>query len=286
MARWRAHLAQADVMFDFDWMDPAAIPANAPRVRWIQATSSGIGEFLDRTGLRRSEITFTTAAGVHSVPLAEFVVLGLLYFAKGVPDLRAWQAEHRWQRYATGQLAGKRVLLIGLGRVGRQIARTLDALGVEVWGMARSTPSESLVGVRRIVARNSLDQALADIDALILACPYTAETHHLIGIRQLDAMPARSILVNIARGAVVQEDALIEALREGRLAGAFLDVFEHEPLPAGSPLWDMPNVLVSPHSASTVRSENSLIVDLFLENLRRYLEGLPLVNRFEPERGY
>jgi phosphoglycerate dehydrogenase-like enzyme len=284
-ARWLDLLGRAEVLFDFDWRAPAELPRTAPGLRWVQATSSGIGEYLRRLELDRTSIVFTNCAGVHAVPLAEWVVLGLLYLAKEVPRLRAEQAACHWQRYTARRLAGSRVLLVGLGGVGRHVARTLADLGVAVWGVRRSegAPPE---GVTRLVARGDLRDALGHVDALVLACPYTAETHHLIGAAELAALPSGAFVVNISRGQVVDEPALIEALRSGHLGGAVLDVFEEEPLPSDSPLWGMANVLVSPHSASTVGSENELIVELFVDNLGRYLAGHPLRNVYDRDRGY
>ena len=138
----------------------------------------------------------------------------------------------------------------------------------------------------RLVKRHELLELLPTIDALILSSPHTRETHHLVGREELAAMPRSAMLVNVSRGAVVDEAELTAALREGRIAGAALDVFEHEPLPTDSPLWDMPNVLISPHSASTVAAENHRIVDLFIDNLGRYLAGRPLRNVFVASRGY
>lgn len=283
--RWHELLAAADVLFDFDWADPAEMPRNCPRLRWVQATSAGIGEFLLRTGLAQSDFMFTTAAGVHAVPLAEFVVMGLLYLVKNVPWLRQQQARHAWERHTTDLLAGRRLLVIGLGNVGRQIARMCGSLGVEVSGVdpAFGEPPE---GVARLVDSGDLSSALCHTDALVLACPYTKETHHLIGFPELAAIRSGALLVNVSRGAVIDELALIEALGRGRLGGAVLDVFDHEPLPADSPLWDMPHVLISPHSASTVSGENKHIVDLFVDNLGRYLQGLPLRNVFVTDTGY
>jgi phosphoglycerate dehydrogenase-like enzyme len=286
LARWEAYLAEADVLFDFDWLDPERLPENAPRVGWVQATSSGIGEFVARTGLDRWSATLTTAGGTHAVPLAEFVVLGLLYLTKDVPELRRRQHAHHWERYTARQLAGRRALVIGLGHVGRKIAETLAALGLEVWGMRRESSALLPAGVARGLSRQQLPEALGAVDALVLACPYTPETHHLIGRAELARLQPGALLVNVARGAVVDEPALIDALREGRLGGAVLDVFEQEPLPVGNPLWDLPNVLVSPHSASTVEAENEMIVDLFIDNLRRYLARRPLRNVFDHARQY
>ena len=282
---WRAHLAEADVLFDFDWYEPVAMPVNAPRLGWVQATSSGIGEYLISTGLADSGITFTTAAGTHAIPLAEHVALGLLYHAKRASDLRAWQVAHRWERFTTNQLAGSRMLLVGLGNVGRQVARTCAGLGVEVWAIDPGT-ADAPDGVARLLDRAAMRDALSQVDALVLACPYTPDTHHLVGAPEFAAMRPTAIVVNISRGAVIDEPAMIAALGDGRLAGAILDVFETEPLPPDNPLWDMPNVLVSPHSASTVAAENRVITDLFIDNLRRYLAGEPLRNVFVRARGF
>jgi phosphoglycerate dehydrogenase-like enzyme len=177
------------------------------------------------------------------------------------------------------------VLVIGLGGLGRQVAATLAGLGVEVWGHRRGEGAAP-PGVTRIVGGSELHDALARVDALVVACPYTPETHHLVGAAELAALPAGAFVVNIARGAIIDEAALVDALASRHLGGAALDVFETEPLPATSPLWALPNVLISPHRASVVDAENGLIVDLFVDNLRRYLDGRPLRNVFDPARGY
>jgi glyoxylate/hydroxypyruvate reductase len=284
-SRWRELLAEADILFDFDWEEPARLPERAPRLRWVQATSAGIGEFLDRNGLVNSPILFTTAAGAHAGPLAEFVLLGLLYFTKRVTWLQGLQAEHRWQHYASRELSGQRMLVVGLGAIGREIARVCAAMGVEVWATKR-TDAVPPPGVTRLVPVGGIAGVLPRMDILVLACPLTRETHHLIGAKELAALPNSAIVINVGRGAVIDEPAMIAALREGRLAGAALDVFEHEPLPADNPLWAMPNVLISPHSASTVEAENRRIVDIFIANLERFLEQRPLLNEFRRERGY
>jgi phosphoglycerate dehydrogenase-like enzyme len=286
LARWQSLVAEADVMLDFDWFEPATLGERAPRLRWLQATSAGIGEFLARTGLVHSNIRFTTAAGVHATALAEFAALGLLYWTKDVPFLQRRQAERHWERYTAESVAGRRALVIGLGEVGREVARLLAALRMDVWGMRRTAEGALPPGVTRLVVRRELRDALTQVDSLVLACPLTQETHRLIGVEELGALPASAILVNVARGAVVDEAALIAALRRNELRGAMLDVFEEEPLPPDSPLWSMPNVVVSPHSASTVPDENRRIVDIFVENLDRFLDGRPLKNEFVAGRGY
>jgi phosphoglycerate dehydrogenase-like enzyme len=286
LTKWSRLRAAADVSFDFDWQAPAQIPENSPRLRWIQGTSAGIGGMLDRTGLVRSPIVFTTAAGVHGVPLAEFTLLGLLHFAKGMPRLARDQAERRWQLHTTTLLRGSRALLVGLGGVGREVARLLAAVGVEVVGAGLAGKSYDVAGVRSYVADTQLSDVLGEVDALVLACPLTARTRHLIGERELALMRPGAVIVNVARGEVIDETALIEALGARRLGGACLDVFETEPLPASSPLWAMDNVIISPHSASTVADENRLLTDLFIDNIGRWLAGEPLRNVFDREAGY
>ena len=138
MDRWRSLLASADVSFDFDWWAPADMPANCPHLRWVQASSSGIGEFMARTHLDSSRLIVTTAAGIHAAPLAEFALMSVLHFVKDVPALRRWQTEHHWERYTTRQLAGQRVAVIGLGQVGRRTVDTFSALGAEVWAVGRT----------------------------------------------------------------------------------------------------------------------------------------------------
>jgi phosphoglycerate dehydrogenase-like enzyme len=284
--RWAGILAGSEVAFDFDWGPPETIPERCPRLRLIQATSAGIGGFLTRSGLDRSEIEVCTAAGTHAVPLAEFALLGALYFVKGMPTLTEWKARRRWTLHATHQLAGRRALVIGLGGIGRRVAESFAALGVEVWGLARRTPPETPAGVASMIARADLLGALPEVDVLVIASPLTDQTRHMIGAEEISALPAHAVVINVGRGPVIDEPALIAALTEGRLAGACLDVFEEEPLPADNPLWDLDNVIVSPHSASTIAEENEVLVELFIDNLARYLDGRPRRNVYDREAGY
>jgi glyoxylate/hydroxypyruvate reductase A len=284
--RWSQLRASAEVSFDFDWQQPGEVQHTSPRLRWVQATSAGIGGFLERTGLARTPIVFTTAAGVHGTPLAEFTLAALLHFVKDIPGLLSRQAARQWQRHATGQLAGRRVLLVGLGGIGRQVALLLAAAGVEVCGAGRAGHYYDVPGVRQYVPDTQLAAALPQADALVLACPLTERTRGLIGAAELALLPAGAVVVNISRGPVIDEQALISALSSGHLGGAALDVFETEPLPAASPLWALPNVLISPHSASTVAAENERLTDLFIDNLRRWLAGSELRNVYDRAAGY
>ena len=285
-SRWSALLARANILFDFDLLDPANMPKNAPNLRWVQATSSGIGEFLKSTGLDKSDIIFTTAAGVHSRPLAEFAMLGMLYFFRDVPKLNQMKQAKHWERYTVRGLAGGSVLVIGMGAVGRAIAQDAASFGMDVWGMRHSSGGALPQGVSRIIVKSELRDALPQVDVLVLACPLTDETRLLIDRPEIAALKPGAVVVNVARGAVINEEALADALQSGRISGAALDAFTVEPPPKESRLWELPNVMISPHSASTVAAENGHIVDIFLDNLERYLGGRPLRNQFERARGY
>lgn len=285
-AQWESLLARAEVSFDFDWEQPAAMMRRAPRLRWVQSSSSGIGPRLDSLGVSGSDLIVTNAAGIHAQPLAEFVMMSALYFTKGVPRLNAWKLEKHWERYCGNELAGSRMLLIGVGSVGRRVAELASALGMEVVGHRRSSGGGLPTGVSRLVDASGLDAELSEADFLVIVAPDTPITRNMIDRRRLTLLPERAVIINIGRGSIIEEAAMIEMLSDDRLRGAALDVFATEPLPQDSPLWDLPNVLVAPHSASTVHQENDRLVDLFIGNLHRYLDGKPLVNEFDRERMY
>ncbi|HEV7932474.1 MAG TPA: D-2-hydroxyacid dehydrogenase [Actinomadura sp.] len=285
LRRWQAMLARAEVAFDLDWWAPGAMSDNCPRLRWVQGTSAGMAGQLARADLPAGTVV-TTASGVHGVPMAEFAVAGALHFIKDLPGLRKRQEGRRWERHPSRTLAGRRALVVGLGAIGRETARVFSALGVEVWGAGRPGRSYDVPGVSRHLLYTELASALPRTDVLVLAVPLTAETKGLIGETELRLLPEGALIVNMARGSVIDEEALVSVLRDGHLGGAALDVFATEPLPPESPLWGMDNVLVSPHSAATVAEENARITEVFTGNLRRWLDGLPLRNVFDPVRGY
>lgn len=284
-AEWRSLLATADILFDFDWHRARDLPELAPNVQWIQATSAGIGQFVARNqyGTRMPKTRFTTASGVHSVPLAEFCIMAMLIHFRGLTHLQDEQKAHHWERFATTDLTNKTVAIVGLGRIGKEVARLSKAFGMRVIG-TKARENDAQVDV--FFPPEQLHAMLGEADVVVLIVPHTPLTDKMIGADEFAAMKQGAYLVNIARGAVVDEPAMIEALRSGQLGGAALDVFATEPLPADSPLWDMPNVLVSPHSASTSDRENERIVELFCDNLRRFLANEPLRNQLDIERMY
>ena len=283
---WRSIVAQADVMWDFDWLEPAAMRERCVNLKWIQGTSAGIGGLVQRTGLDQSSFIMTTAGGIHAVPLAEFVVMGALHFIKGIPQLTEWKHRHHWQRYTTRQLKGSRALVVGLGGMGRQIVKQLACHGVDVWGLGRTGRTYDIEGIANVIDRSRLDEVLSGVDLLVLSSPLTPDTEGIIGAAQVALLKSDAIVINVSRGQLIDQDSLIEALRTNRIAGACLDVFAVEPLPEDSPLWDLDNVIVSPHSASTVRTENEDLVTLFLENLEHLRRNEPLRNVYDRVLGY
>ena len=270
-------------------MDPpnarAGLIDRAPRARWIQASSSGVGAWIKRLGLVDAQVQVTNAAGIHAVPLAEYALFAMLYFAKRMPLVNADRAARRWERFCGDVLRDRTLGVIGLGAVGGQVARLAHAVGMRVIGLRR-TASAMAEGVERVFGPDRLHALLAESDYVVLIAPSTAETDALLDATAIGHIKTGAVVINMARGNLVDEPALVAALRSGRLAGAALDVFRQEPLPPDSPFWDLPNVLITPHSMSTAYGENELLVELFCDNLRRYLAGEPLRNLVDKRRGY
>ncbi len=289
-AQWRGLLLDAEILFDFDQTHRDDLPELAPNVRWIQATSAGIGQFVKRMAYdrRMPGTVFTTASGVHAEALAEFCLMAMLMFNKGLLRMVHDQERKHWERYAGTDLVDRTLVILGVGTIGRKVARIAKAFGMTVVGVKRSpgATDPASLNLHELYAPAALSDVLPRAEYLVLITPHTDETEKMIGPSELASLPQGAVLINIARGAVVDEAALIESLRSGHLGGAALDVFEEEPLPQSSPLWEMPNVLVSPHSGSTSDRENGRLTNLFCENLRRYLDGEPLLNVLDTEKLY
>jgi phosphoglycerate dehydrogenase-like enzyme len=272
---WHSLLARADVLLDLPQHEPRPVLELCPRVRWVQTSSAGVGPLVQRLGLQDAELIVTTASGLHAQPLAEFVFATLLFHSKELGRLQEEQRARQWNRFAGRELAGQTMAIIGPGRIGREIARLARAFRMRAVAMGRSSdPARAeALGVDRLYDRSELHQMLAEADCLVVCAPHTPETDGLLGVAEFAALKPGAVFVNIGRGAIIDEDALLEALRSGRIAFAGLDVFREEPLPPDSPFWDMPSVLVNPHSASTVATENGKITERFIENLGHYLDG-------------
>jgi len=287
-ARWRALLQAAEVLFGIPDDSAAGLAevAGLPRLRWVHATSAGAGEVV-RTAKLPAEalerVTITTSSGVHAIPLAEFAVLGLLAMAKELPRFAEDQRARAWPevRRPLHELDGQTLVLVGLGEIGRETARLAKAFGMRTVGIRRSQGPPP-AHVDEVHGPDRLAELAGRADAMVVSLPLTEQTAGLIDRAVIERLPPSCIFVNVGRGGVVDEPALIEALRAGRIAGAVLDVFATEPLPPDSPLWDLPNVLVTPHAVALSARENERIVELFVVNLRRYLDGEPLAKVVEP----
>ena len=287
-AIWHELMARAEILFDFDHTDIEGMKKHGCSVRWIQASSAGVGQFVRRHRLGELDATVTTASGVHARPLAEFVMWAMLTFAKNYPLAREQQQARFWQRFHNDDLEGKTLAIVGLGNIGREVARSAKHFGMKVLATKRIvekvTPES--VGVNELYDVSDLHKMLNQSDFIVLIAPHTPETENMIDAAALKATKQGSVLINIGRGALVEEEALLESLKSNQLGGAVLDVTAVEPLPEEHPLWATENVFIFPHSASTSKNENRRLTDLFIDNLKRYLDGEPLKNVFELERMY
>lgn len=282
-------LTGADVLFLWDFFSGALRDAwpHADRLRWVHIAAAGVDTLLFDE-LRDSDVVVTNARGAFDDPIAEFALASVLAHAKQLHRSRDLQREHVWQHRETHMVRGQRAVIVGTGAIGRATARLLTAVGMEVYGAGRTArPHDADFG--HVVASAELADQVGDADHVIVTAPLTKETRALVDGRVLTAMKPTAHLVNVARGPVVDEAALVAALREGAIAGASLDVFDTEPLPEDSPLWDMPNVAVSAHMSGDVVGWRATLARQFLDNVRRYLDGADpatLVNVVDRRLGF
>lgn len=290
-SRFEALLDTADALYGIPDVDPDAlsrtIKAN-PGLRWVHTMAAGGGGQVRAAGLSPAElerVAFTTSAGVHGGPLAEFAVFGILAGAKDLPRLIAQQHARTWSgRWAMGQVADQTILVLGLGGIGGVVARRLSDLGATVLGVSRR--NVEIDGVDRIVHPDDIVAEAPKLDAVVSTLPGTDATHHLLGGEFFAALSGGTTIVNVGRGNVIDEAALVEALDAGRAGFAALDVFEVEPLPDTSPLWSRADVLISPHTAALDAGEERRIAELFADNAGRLLDGRPLRNRVDTVEFY
>ncbi|NYD51239.1 phosphoglycerate dehydrogenase-like enzyme [Actinomadura luteofluorescens] len=279
-------LPGADVLFMWDFLSDALAGAwpESGGPRWVHIASAGVDRLMF-PGLTHSDTIVTNSRGVFDEPIAEYVLGLVLAFAKDLHTTLRLQGERRWRHRETERVTGSRALVVGTGPIGRAIGRRLSAAGLAVSGAGRTArDADPDLGVVHPMER--LGEALAEADYVVLAAPLTPQTRKMIDAAALERMRPSARLVNVGRGGLVAEDDLVEALRAGRIAGAALDVFEDEPLPASSPLWDLPNVIVSPHMSGDVVGWRDELVRLFADNLGRYVSGRPLRNVVDKRLGY
>jgi phosphoglycerate dehydrogenase-like enzyme len=292
-----ATLADPDVEALVSWRAPGDL-GRVPSLRWLQVRSAGVDHMTADAPWRKG-LLVTNAKGVYAVPIGEYVSGMILRVHQPAAAWSTDQAAHRWpsgEPPLIDMVRGKTAVIAGYGSIGREVARQASALGMRIVAVtprpeARADPSYRVPGTGdpdgsipdRIVGGDGLMEAVREADVLVLTMPLTEASRGVISREVLAALPRHAWLINVSRGPLVDEPALLEALHAGRLAGAVLDVFGEEPLPPDSPWWDAPNVIVTPHaSGHTLR----FLDDLIVENVRRYLAGEPLLNPVDPERGY
>jgi phosphoglycerate dehydrogenase-like enzyme len=269
---------------------PAILEA-APRLRWIHSPAAGVAGMLYPALLDRS-VVLTNSRGLAADTIAEHVIAVTLALCRRLPLAFSRQSQHVWAQDEIGDapgkrtIAGARITVLGLGAIGSAAAVRLHALGATVTGLRRRLDAPVPPGVTEVRSVDELPEVLPSADVLVIAAPQTPSTRGLIGRPEVARMKRGSLLVNVSRGGLVDEPAVIEALREGALGGAALDVFNGEPLGAGSPLWDVPNLLITPHTAGFSPDHWDRAVDLFADNLRRFERGEPLLNVVDKSAGY
>lgn len=276
----------------------------APGLRWIQFHQAGLDHVASAPILSKPDVKVTTASGTMASQVAEYVVAMLLSFGHHLPELGGLQRKaewprDRWERFSPRELRGSTVGIVGYGSIGRQLARLLQPFGAEILATKRDamhpedhayTPDgmgDSEGGlVHRLYPAQALHSMIKLSDYVVVCVPLTTETRNLIGPQELAAFKPEAYLVDVSRGGIVDHTALLAALKEHRLAGAALDVFPEEPLPEDSPLWKAANLILTPHISGISSQFDERVLQLFIENLRRYIAGQDLLNIFDPERGY
>ena len=280
-------IAEADVAFASQ-IDPAQLAA-ARRLRWIHSAAAGIGGMLF-PAMIASPVRLTNSRGLSADTMAEHVVAVTLALFRRLPLAWRRQAEHVWAQDEVGSgnrsLAGSAVLVVGLGSIGTAVASRMAALGALVSAVRRNVGAGAPACVRELAPPDRLRELLATSDVVVITAPQTRDTRGLIGRSELAAMRPDAVLVNVSRGKLVDEEALADALRTARIGGAALDVFDHEPLPPDSPLWDLPGLLITPHTSGFRPNRWDDATALFADNLRRFEAGEALRNPVDKEAGY
>jgi phosphoglycerate dehydrogenase-like enzyme len=264
---------------------------HARELKWIHSTAAGVAQLM-YPGLRQSGITVTNASGIFSVPMAEHTMGLILAMARNFPDSVRHQDQSKWAvqdlwdkpQHLT-EINGSVLLIVGYGSIGRELARRAKAFDMRVWGVTRSGTGDT-THAEKILPVSQLNEALTQADYVVISAPETAETRHLMGSEQIARMKRGARLINVARGSLLDEGALRNALENGALAGAALDVTSMEPLPAQSPLWHAPNLFITPHTSAISERLWLRETELFLKLLDEWFEGKPLSNRVDFSRGY
>ena len=279
-------LPDTEILVAWGFNNIQPIYGMAKNLRWIHALTAGV-EFLLFPETQNSPVLISNSKGIHGIPMAEHVLGMMLSFTRRLPLLQQQQQKHLWQRPPIDDLQeinGKTMAVVGLGAIGREIARKAKAMDMRVVAAKREMTQEPFVD--RLYRPEQLLEMLAEADFVVVALPLTDATNGLFGREQFAAMKPSAYFINVSRGAVVQEEPLLECLKAGRIAGAGLDVFVEEPLPAANPFWDLPNVIITPHLAAISPVYLDRAIKLFADNLSRYIADKPLLTPIDKARGY
>jgi len=278
-----AILAETEIVYGM--RVPINLLPRAPKLKWIQVTSAGVDRYLSDE-FKRSSVMLTNVSGIHATPIGEFVMEMMLMFAKKAPLCFEMKQKKEWGRFQGSVLRGKTVGIIGLGSIGQEVARLSRAFRMRVIATRRSPRKQTARNVDLLLPPNGLLRLLAESDYVAICLPLTKETNKLIGESELRVMKPSAFIMNIGRGQIIDEDALIKALEQKRIAGAGLDVYATEPLPKESRLWDLPNLIYSPHVSGGQEDYEQQATELFCRNVKRYTEGKRLINLVNKELGY
>jgi phosphoglycerate dehydrogenase-like enzyme len=281
-------LAELDAAFSWSGArtDLIALANQAPRLKWIHTRNVGLDATLSPE-LIESPVLLTNGRGTFSQSLGEFVIAGALYFAKDMPRMMKSRTAHKWDVFDVREISRQTIGIVGHGDIGRAIAWRAKAMGMRVLALRRdASPRAGDEHVDRVYATPELHSMIPECDYVAVAAPLTPQTRHLMGSAEFQLMKPSAVIMNVGRGPVIDESAMVKALQTKQIRGAFLDVFEVEPLPQDSPLWDLENVFVSAHTADHTFDWNNDAVQFFLEQLARWRRGEPLRNKVDKRAGY
>jgi D-2-hydroxyacid dehydrogenase (NADP+) len=258
--------------------------SSAKRLRWVQTKGAGVDGLLFPEFIE-SNVALTSASGIHGIQISEMIIAMMLVLTKQMHKFMRYKFEAKWQPHTPDELAGKIVGILGLGSIGSETAKKTKCLGMKIIALKKH-PTKKPYYVDEILGSEGLDRLLRQSDFVVLTLPLTDETYHMIGEEQFRSMKPTAYVINMGRGALIDTNALLKALKEGWIAGAGLDVFENEPLPVDSELWKLDNVVITPHVAGSSPYYDERAVEIFCDNLKRYIEGKPLRKDVDKKAGY
>ncbi|MBM7541616.1 D-2-hydroxyacid dehydrogenase [Amphibacillus cookii] len=280
-----ADLTDCEIIFTLGFIDDLSILAKAPNVKWVQSLSVGVDALIN-DDTQNNDLLITNTKGCTSVPIAEHAMAMILAFSKRLPELRINQQRQLWKKAPVTDLLNARVCIVGYGQIGYEIAKRCKAFGMKVSGCRRHPTDQSDPFTDLIVGMDRVDEVIQEADYIVLALPATPETDDFLNSERINQLKEGAVIINVGRGNAIVESDLVDALYDGQISGAALDVFQVEPLPATHPFWHMDQVIISPHQAYLSQQNIDRIMALFKENIIRYQSGQPLLNQVDKLKGY